>query len=99
MEILFSWPAAAALIVSVTTITIGAIRIFGQGRPSMAHQQQNLATRIHDLETCVVRLEADVSGTLTNQIADIKEDLRRLERKIVTFFAQVVEGITKKDSK
>lgn len=81
------WPAAIAIVASVVTLTVGAIKIMSQGKAvrtvnELHAEHTQLAKRVAGVETQMVRLESDLQGTITTQIADLKGDIRRMDAKM-----------------
>lgn len=96
-----TWPAAVAIIASVATLTVGAIKIMGQGKSvrtiaDLHAEHQQLAGRVHGVETQMVKLESDLQGTITTQIADLKQDIRRMDAKMDNLLKAALDVIKQK---
>jgi len=93
-----SWPAAVAIIASTIAITVGAIRIMGQGKDtitvgSLKKDHAALNERVRGVETSMAKMESDLSGVITTQIKDLKNDVQRLDGKMDTMVKEVINAL------
>ncbi len=93
-----SWPAALAVVGSIVAITVGATRIMGTGKEnvtmaSLKKDHASLNERVRGVETLMARLETDLSGVITTQIKDLKEDLHRLDAKLDLMVKEVISAL------
>lgn len=93
-----SWPTAGAIVGSVVAITLGAIRIMGTGSESRAisglkKEYTALNERVRGVETSMARMETGLSGVITTQISDLKEDLHRLDSKMDVMVKEVINAL------
>lgn len=96
-----TWPAAIAIIASVVTLTVGAIKIMSQGKAArtvneLHTEHTQLAKRVAGVETQMVRLESDLQGTITTQIADLKGDIRRMDQKMDQLVKAALDAVKQK---
>lgn len=96
-----SWPAAVAIVASIVTLTVGALKILSQGKAvrninELHTEHTQLAKRVAGVETQMVRLESDLQGTITTQITDLKNDLRRMDQKMDTLVKAALNAVQSK---
>lgn len=100
-----NWPSAMAVVASAVVLTVGVLKIMASGKATRSldelhNDHKTLLDRVQGVETQMVRLEADLEGTITTQIKDLKEDVLRIDGKIDSLVKEVVSAlasIIKKD--
>lgn len=97
-EIVLSWPAAIALVGVAMTITAGVLKMFSMGRTtvttaSLQDATTRLANRVTNSEQKIIALETSVDKTVSSQITDLKEGMRRMEDKMDTLVKEVITAL------
>lgn len=98
-NVVLSWPAAIALVGVAITITAGVLKMFGMGRSTVTTETlqkdiSNLYDRAGTADQKIAALETSVEKTLSSQITDLKDGMRRMEDKMDTLVKEVITALS-----
>lgn len=98
-QVVLSWPAALALVSVAVTITVGVLKMFGMGRSTITGESlqkdiNSLYEKTNIADQRITALETSVEKTVTSQISDLKDGIRRMEDKMDTLVKEVITALS-----